>query len=51
MKMYETMRQVDADFFIHSGDNVYADGIMQESVTLPDGSTWRNAFSTWCPRS
>src|SRR5262245_47175516 len=28
MKIYETMRQVAPDFFIHSGDNIYADGVM-----------------------
>ena len=30
------------DFFIHSGDTVYADGPLTESVTLPDGRIWRN---------
>jgi alkaline phosphatase D len=44
MKIYKTMLEQEPDFFIHSGDNVYADGIMQPSVTLPDGSVWRNAF-------
>src|SRR6185436_4469207 len=43
MRIYETMRQTRPDFFIHSGDNIYADGPMRESVTLPDGSLWRNA--------
>lgn len=42
MHIFETMRQLRPDFFLHSGDTVYADGPMQESVTLPDGSTWRN---------
>ena len=26
MKIYETMRQVEPAFFIHSGDTIYADG-------------------------
>jgi alkaline phosphatase D len=43
MRIYETMRQIQPDFFIHSGDNIYADGPMRETVTLPDGSVWRNA--------
>lgn len=42
MKIYESMRQVQPDFFIHSGDNIYADGPVVASVQLPDGSTWRN---------
>jgi alkaline phosphatase D len=37
------MRRVGPDFFIHSGDTIYADGPMADSVTLPDGTTWRNA--------
>jgi alkaline phosphatase D len=42
MKLYEAMRRGNADFFIHSGDNIYADGPIQAEVRLPDGSTWRN---------
>jgi alkaline phosphatase D len=42
MKIYESMRRVAPDFFIHSGDNIYADGIILPSVTLPDGTIWRN---------
>ncbi|MBB3229338.1 alkaline phosphatase D family protein [Halomonas stenophila] len=42
MTTYETMRRQRPDFFIHSGDTVYADGPLQESVALPDGETWRN---------
>ncbi len=30
MKIYEAMRQVRPDFFIHSGDTIYADGPMVE---------------------
>jgi alkaline phosphatase D len=30
------------DFFLHSGDTVYADGPLAEKVTLPDGRVWRN---------
>jgi len=42
MKIYETMRQVNPDFFIHSGDNIYADGVIQPQVTLDDGTIWKN---------
>jgi alkaline phosphatase D len=42
MKIYESMRQIQPDFFIHSGDNIYADGPIVATVPLPDGSTWKN---------
>lgn len=42
MRCYETMRRTGADFFIHCGDTVYADGPIQAEVKLPDGSTWTN---------
>jgi alkaline phosphatase D len=42
MRCYETMRGNRPDFFIHSGDTIYADGPIQAEVTLPDGSLWKN---------
>jgi alkaline phosphatase D len=42
MKLYEAMRQVQPDLFIHSGDNIYADGPLTAEVKLPDGSLWKN---------
>jgi alkaline phosphatase D len=42
MKIYEEMRRVEPDLFIHSGDTVYADGPISAEVELPDGSVWRN---------
>ena len=42
MRLYEAMRALKPDFFVHSGDTVYADGPISESVTLPDGTVWRN---------
>ncbi|WP_079144334.1 alkaline phosphatase D family protein [Streptomyces agglomeratus] len=41
-RVYEEMRRLDPDFFLCSGDTVYADGVIQPSVTLPDGRVWRN---------
>ncbi len=41
-RMYEAMRRVRPDFFIHQGDQIYADGPIPESVALPGGGTWRN---------
>ncbi|MFT7593648.1 MAG: alkaline phosphatase D [Paracoccaceae bacterium] len=43
MRTYTTMAQHQPDFFIHSGDTVYADGAMQDEVALKDGSTWKNS--------
>jgi alkaline phosphatase D len=42
MKIYETMRVTKPDFFIHCGDNIYADGPIQEMVTAENGQIWRN---------
>jgi alkaline phosphatase D len=42
MRIYQTMRQAQPDFFIHSGDNIYADGPIPATVPLPDGTIWRN---------
>lgn len=41
-RVFEEMRRLDPDFFLSSGDNVYADGPVSASVTLPDGRVWRN---------
>ncbi|MFG2503169.1 alkaline phosphatase D family protein [Streptomyces sp. NPDC048441] len=41
-RVFEEMRQRDPDFFLCSGDNIYADGPILPSVTLPDGTVWRN---------
>jgi alkaline phosphatase D len=46
MTIYEQMRKLNPDFFIHSGDNIYADGPMQPQVQLPDGQVWRNTVLT-----
>ncbi|MGI8576148.1 MAG: alkaline phosphatase D family protein [Egibacteraceae bacterium] len=42
MRIYESMRALRPDFFIHSGDTVYADGPIPEMQPLPDGGVWRN---------
>ncbi|MFG2334456.1 alkaline phosphatase D family protein [Streptomyces sp. NPDC048604] len=41
-RAFEEMRRLNPDFFLCSGDTVYADGVLQPSVTLPDGRVWRN---------
>jgi alkaline phosphatase D len=42
MKIYEAMRQTQPDFFIHSGDTIYADGPIEATVTAENGQVWRN---------
>jgi len=42
MKIYEAMRQRDPLFFIHSGDNIYADGPIAETVVAERGLVWNN---------
>ncbi len=42
MKIYEAMRKVDPLFFIHSGDTIYADGVIKESVIAENGKVWTN---------
>ena len=46
MKTYATMLGHQPDFFIHSGDTIYADGPMTDEVELADGSTWVNTVLT-----
>jgi alkaline phosphatase D len=41
-RIFEEMRRLDPDFYLNSGDTVYADSPVQEKVTLPDGRVWRN---------
>ena len=45
MKIYEQMRKVNPDFFLHSGDTIYADGPIQAQVKLADGTLWNNVVT------
>ena len=42
MKIYEAIRRTQPDFFLHSGDNIYADGPIAAETKLADGSLWTN---------
>lgn len=46
MKCYEAMRSLNPDFFIHSGDNIYADGPIKPEVLITEGPlkgmVWKN---------
>ena len=42
MKIYEQIRKVNPDFFLHCGDTIYADGPITAQVKLADGTLWNN---------
>jgi len=42
MKTYATMAKHGPDFFIHSGDTIYADGPIPAEIKLPNGDLWKN---------
>lgn len=45
MAIFETMRRLAPDFFLHCGDVVYADVPLPEVIDLPDGTVWRNVMT------
>jgi alkaline phosphatase D len=42
MTIYEAMRRMQPDFFVHSGDTIYADNPLLPEKKLPDGKVWKN---------
>jgi alkaline phosphatase D len=42
MKGFEAIRQLRPQFFIHSGDTIYADGPIPAEIKLDDGTLWKN---------
>jgi alkaline phosphatase D len=45
LNAYETVRKAAPDFFIHSGDAIYADQPLLPEVKLDDGSVWKNVMT------
>jgi alkaline phosphatase D len=45
MRLYDAMRQIGADVFIHTGDTIYADAPLPSEITLDDGRVWRNVVT------
>ena len=45
MRTYATMRRNRPDFFIHCGDNIYADCPIPAEQKLPDGGIWRSVVT------
>ncbi|MFC8515287.1 alkaline phosphatase D family protein [Streptomyces sp. NPDC057257] len=41
-RIFDAMAKTDPDFFLCSGDNIYADGVISATQALPDGSLYRN---------
>ena len=46
MTIFSAMADRRPDLFLHSGDTVYSDGPLTESVTLPGGRTWHNIVTS-----
>jgi alkaline phosphatase D len=42
LRSYRTMLNNRPDFFIHSGDHIYADCPIESELKLPNGEIWRN---------
>jgi len=42
MLTFATMRKHRPDFLLHSGDTIYADGIIPAEVKMPDNKVWKN---------
>ena len=42
MFTFDTMRKHRPDFLLHSGDTIYADGVIAAEVKLPDNKVWKN---------
>ena len=42
MKIYSAIEKLSPQFFVHSGDMIYADNPIPAELTLQDGSVWKN---------
>jgi alkaline phosphatase D len=42
LQCYAGLRAIEPDFFLHSGDMIYADGPILPELTLADGRVWKN---------
>jgi alkaline phosphatase D len=45
MRAYATVLRNRPDFFIHSGDNIYADGPIAAEQKMPNGQIWKNVVT------
>lgn len=42
LRTYRSILEQQPQFFVHSGDNIYADNALAKEVRLPDGTLWQN---------
>lgn len=42
---YESIRQLEPEFLVNSGDLIYADNPLPREMRLPDGTVWRNQLT------
>ena len=45
LRLYDVMRRTQPDFFVHSGDLVYADNPLPAEIEIPGGSAWKNVVT------
>jgi alkaline phosphatase D len=45
MRLFDAMRRVSPDFFVHVGDTIYADNPLLAEVKLDDGTLWKNVVT------
>lgn len=45
MKTYATMAKHNPDFFLHSGDTIYADGPIADEKKMPNGEVWKSVVA------
>ncbi len=45
MAIFEAIRKAEPDFFIHSGDHIYADNPILAEQKLRDGTVWKNVVT------
>ncbi|MDX1962066.1 MAG: alkaline phosphatase D family protein [Pirellulales bacterium] len=42
LKIYDAIRRLKPDFFVHCGDMIYADNPIPSEIKLADGTIWKN---------
>ena len=45
MLTYRSMLSQEPQFFVHSGDTIYADNALPAEMRLPDGTLWKNRLT------
>lgn len=45
MRIYDAIAQLQPQFFVHSGDMIYADNPIPAEIAIADGSLWKNVVT------